>query len=684
MKDLLSGRTVSLCFLIFTGAAGLCGLQLRSLYLKDLVLLQNTLEQRSARLDERLRRSVVAVESLQSEFGAHLKVDQENNSVKSNASGTVPKIEPKTPLETASNVKANVKDNVAALSNPQQDVLNRTLKTVPDAFRAYYIEPHQNAYFFPEKWSEKHEPSLIAEPLFQLGTPIVNQMGAAYWTKSFPSIFGGMSISRAAPVYRGEKFLGVVGMDILLNNLMDMVGSEIYGDAQIFVVGHDRHLLLHPRFNQEPYRNPIAAKTALPPELQPYLEQILQSESNEGESIAGYRVMHSNLRHVPWHFVLWIPENQLWWTTIKSSFWSSIVPWVGLMMVLALMMLEIQRRAVAQRSLRLKSHELKRTLTQLQETQARLVQNEKMSSLSQLVGGIAHEINNPINFIHGNLKPIQNYVKDLLALIQLYETTFPDANETIVEFRDDIDLQFIKSDLPLILDSMGNGTHRIRETVLLLRNFARMDEADLKTVDIHEGLESTLALMRYHFLRTSQRPEITIKKLFAKLPKVECYAGQLNQVFMGLMSNAIDAINDCPRDHFDHKTPTIEVFTTLIDSDHIQIQISDNGSGIPKPIQDQIFDPFFTTKPVGQGAGLGLAIAHQIVTERHSGTITCSSQTEDPSGSTFTIHLPISQVATFQSKNVPLSPKEQPLGYTNKVLNPVKPSAQPSPTLFKS
>jgi signal transduction histidine kinase len=626
MKDVFSGRTLSVFSLIFACSGGLCFLQLRSLYLKDLRLLQTTLEQRASRLDERLRRVVVSVDSLQSEVSLQLKHQKSDDS----------------PQE---------------LIEHQQHILKSSLKLVPDAWRSYYIDSEKEARFTPEKWAEKYERSLLAEPFFQLGTPSNNLTRSPYWTRSGPSIFGQMSISRATPVYRGEQFLGIVGMDVLLENLLDTVEGDVYGNAKIFVVGHDRHLLLDPsfNFNKDLNRTSIAATTALPTALQPHLEKILQGKSGEMQSIEGYRVIHTNLQNVPWNFVLWIPEHQLWLTTIHSSFWSSIVPWVGLMTVLVLITVEVRRREITQRALHLQSNELATALAQLKQTQSRMIQNEKMSSLSQLVGGIAHEINNPANFIHGNLKPAQDYVQSLLQLIELYEKQFPESHfpdryVPIADLADDIDLDFIKADLPLIMESMGNGTHRIREIVLLLRNFARMDEAALKTVDLHEGLESTIALMRHRFLSNDRRPEVTMKKLFSNLPPIECYAGQLNQVFMALIGNAIDAINTCSSEHFKTHPPALEVSTTLLENDRIQIQISDNGPGIPASIQDRIFDPFFTTKAVGQGTGLGLAIAHQVITERHSGTLICSSPMAPHSpGTIFTLTLPLSQVATFKA-----------------------------------
>ena len=611
-KIVSSWRFLGAFALFFLISGGLCYAQLRSLYLKDLSLLQQSLSQRSDRLDERVRRSVVAVDALRSAITFEAKRDL-----------------------TQSTGSLEYKDNL----------LESSLESVPDAMRVYFISS-KNSSFLPTKFSEVQDSSLLMGSFFKLGTPAINLMRSPYWTKSSASEFGnGMIISRASPVYVNDRFMGVVGVDILIDNLMDSVSDKVHADANIFVVGHDRNLLLHPRFNKVLNRDPIAAATALPPELQPHLERILQDKSGEMQSMAGYKVMHYNLQNVPWNFVLWIPESQLWLTTIKNSFWSSIVPWLGLTAMLGVIMGEVRRRNLIQCNLHLRTTELSETLVQLKQTQARLIQNEKMSSLSHLVGGIAHEINNPASFIHGNLKPAQEYVQSLLKLVELYEKNSLKIIPELQDYSDDIDLDFIKIDLPMVMESMRNGTTRIREIVLLLRNFARMDESELKTVNLHEGIESTIAIMRHRLMENDRRPEIIVKKLFGTIPNIECYAGLINQVFMALISNSIDAMNDCSAKQLKENPPSLEIITAIVDSDRIHIAIRDNGTGIPNEIMAQIFDPFFTTKAVGQGTGLGLAIAHQIITERHGGRLTCISQTQSPnSGTTFTIELPINQV----------------------------------------
>ncbi|MEA5605401.1 PAS domain S-box protein [Nostoc sp. UHCC 0252] len=298
--------------------------------------------------------------------------------------------------------------------------------------------------------------------------------------------------------------------------------------------------------------------------------------------------------------------------------------------------------------LRQQAEELKVTLRELQNTQTQLVQGEKMSSLGQLVAGVAHEINNPVNFIYGNLSPAKEYTQDLLSLLQLYQSHYPEPVPEIKDFAERIELDFLKSDLPQIINSMKVGADRIREIVLSLRTFSRLDEADMKAVDIHEGIDSTLMILQSRFKGNNQHPTIKIIKEYGKLPLIECYAGQLNQVFMNILSNAIDALeervesggkgdkrnNQCP-------IPTISICTQLQEPNQVTIKIADNGSGIREDVKKQLFNPFFTTKPIGKGTGMGLAISYQIITERHGGSLKCISQPGQ--GTEFVIKIPLIQ-----------------------------------------
>lgn len=288
-----------------------------------------------------------------------------------------------------------------------------------------------------------------------------------------------------------------------------------------------------------------------------------------------------------------------------------------------------------------KAQALETALRELQRTQTQIVQSEKMSSLGQLVAGVAHEINNPVGFIYGNLTHATEYAQDLLHLVKCYQQHYPDPHPQLVQELEAADLDFILEDLPKVLSSMKLGADRIRQIVLSLRNFSRLDEADLKAVDLHEGLENTLTILQSRLKATPKQCAVQVRKHYGNLPPVECYAGQLNQVFMNLLSNAIDALESqrCLQDL--DREPAIAIRTEYVEAQQaIAITISDNGAGIEQEIIDRIFDPFFTTKPIGKGTGLGLSISYQIVTEKHGGTLAVRSTPGQ--GTEFAIALPFS------------------------------------------
>ncbi|MBE9126796.1 MULTISPECIES: PAS domain S-box protein [unclassified Coleofasciculus] len=270
------------------------------------------------------------------------------------------------------------------------------------------------------------------------------------------------------------------------------------------------------------------------------------------------------------------------------------------------------------------ARQLEETLNELRQTEARLIQTEKMSTIGQMVAGIAHEINNPVNFITGNLTHATNYIQDLLELINSYQAHYLNPVPAIQTLSEDIELPFLIEDLPKILSSMKMGAERIHEIVVSLRNFSRQDQAEMKPANLHEGLESTLLILRNRTKACGNHPGITLIKEYDNLPLVECYAGQLNQVFMNIISNAIDALTDTEGEP--NPNPTIWIRTEVLENNQVAIRIRDNGPGMTQSVVERLFDPFFTTKPIGKGTGLGLSISHQIIVEKHGGSLECISE----------------------------------------------------------
>ncbi len=290
---------------------------------------------------------------------------------------------------------------------------------------------------------------------------------------------------------------------------------------------------------------------------------------------------------------------------------------------------------------------LQQAFQELQSVQLQLVQSEKMSSLGQLVAGVAHEINNPVNFIHGNLRHVNTHSQDLLSLVELYQKHYPNPIAEIQAKAEEIDLPFLQQDFDKILVSMKVGTDRIRQIVLSLRNFSRMDEADFKEVEVHEGIDSTLMILQHRLKTRAKYPAIKVIQDYAKLPLVECYPGQLNQVLMNILSNAIDALEEADitrtvQDIQDNPNQII-IRTSRVDRQWVEIRVLDNGPGMPEKVKERIFDPFFTTKSIGKGTGIGLSISYKIIVEKHGGKLQCFSNPNQ--GTEFVIQIPIQQQA---------------------------------------
>jgi signal transduction histidine kinase len=292
-----------------------------------------------------------------------------------------------------------------------------------------------------------------------------------------------------------------------------------------------------------------------------------------------------------------------------------------------------------------KNTEISQAYEYLKKIQIQLIQSEKLSSLGQMVAGIAHEVNNPVNFIYGNLVHANEYTQEVLHLLHLYQEEYPNPTPRIQAELEVTNLEFLESDLLKLLNSMNFGARRIREIVKSMRVFSRTDDASRTETDIHECLDGTLTILNYRLKPKPEHPEIEIVKNYGLLPPVECYTGQINQVFMNILSNAIDALDDYNQqrsfEEIKQQPSRIEIRTSMIGDDWVAIHIADNGPGICQEVQAKLFEPFFTTKPAGKGTGLGLSISHQIVVEKHGGNINC--QSTPGNGTAFIVKIPIQQ-----------------------------------------
>lgn len=368
--------------------------------------------------------------------------------------------------------------------------------------------------------------------------------------------------------------------------------------------------------------------------------------------------------------VFWVSDDEI---GILAKSLNQLIQWISSYT----QQLEIARQTLEQRvqerttELALSNQKLQQTLQELGKTQTQMLQSEKMSSLGQMVAGIAHEINNPVSFVYSNIPPAQTYAQDLLGLLELYQQHYPHPPATIESEIEAIDLDFLSQDFPRLLNSMQVGSERIRDIVNSLRTFSRLDEAQLKPVDVHDGLNSTLMILTHRFKQADHSAEIQVIKKYGQLPLVTCYAGQLHQVFINILSNAIDALEEAMESQqwnlgqvqqasswVNHdsdieaqlwvSSPCIQISTEVTEANSVVIKITDNGAGITEKLRSNLFDPFFTTKPVGKGTGLGLSISYQIVVDKHGGKLWCQSLPGQ--GSQFVIEIPLQPTSSLSNR----------------------------------
>ncbi|MDM9581323.1 ATP-binding protein [Nostoc sp. GT001] len=452
-----------------------------------------------------------------------------------------------------------------------------------------------------------------------------------------------IQISSPIPAERGTKPAGVLMGGIPINRIVEVISNLHQGKGSYaFALNSQGIPIAHP--NTELIGTPEKAAKSFLNSRNPRLVEISQKMVAKRTNIELLQldgkwsyVAYTPLREANWSVALIVPkeniESPLQALNLLATVLGGLLV-VGLISAWRQVQLyeQIRDRAFVSSQ---QAQQLSKTLKELQNTQAQLIHTEKMSSLGQLVAGVAHEINNPANFIHANLNHASVYSQDILDLLKLYQQTYPNPTPEISDRIQDLDIEFLAEDLPKLMASMQVGTKRIRQIVLSLRNFSRLDEADMKFVDINEGLENTLMILNHRLTATPNQPEIQIVKKYGDLPLVECYAGQLNQVFMNVLVNAIDAIEES----LVKNEGQIRIQTELTDEKQVIIQISDNGIGMSEEVKQRVFDYMFTTKPVGKGIGLGMAIAYQIVVDKHRGTIEVYST--PGYGTEFTIVIPL-------------------------------------------
>ncbi|MDJ0737136.1 MAG: ATP-binding protein [Nostocaceae cyanobacterium] len=508
-------------------------------------------------------------------------------------------------------------------------------------------------------------------------------------------------VSALAPAYdNSNNILGVAGQDIVLSDLMTNTINDKLPGTYNLIFHKDGRLIAHPKYMKEimEAQGKLNIQQLNDQALSHTFEIIKQQNKNSGvlENIKDKTYLgFSRLKNTDWYFITVYPKSLLSNFAVETVKFIFIAALISLTIEILLLLSvinkeiaiplnelitiaddisagkfdinvetkredEIGRLAASfnemstqlnttfsslenakielENRVKERTKELQNTLEHLRSTQAQMLQAEKMSALGQTVAGVAHEINNPVNFIHANIDYLQTYIKELLELVAFYQEYYPEVPALLQQKIDEIDLEFIAEDSVKILASMNTGTVRIREIVKSLRNFSRLDEAEYKQVDIHEGIDNTLLILQHRLKNNSTQSEITITKEYAQIPLVQCYAGKLNQVFMNILGNAIDALSEL---RTSDNSSNISISTQVIDENWVRICIADNGTGIKEEVRGNIFNPFFTTKPVGKGTGLGLSISYQIIVEIHKGKIFCES--ELGKGTKFIVEIPIHQ-----------------------------------------
>jgi two-component system, NtrC family, sensor kinase len=468
------------------------------------------------------------------------------------------------------------------------------------------------------------------------------------------------SIVIAAPIRPDVSAnpIGEIHSLVHLNRVAQAVNQVEYGDnSYAFALSSEGKAIVHPHAAWiSTLEQPALSLTQSP---EPALAAIAQRMINQQQGIELVQldgvlkyVVYLPLHEVDWSIALVIPRENVESPLRLLNLLAGVIAVLSIMLITFLWRMQAREQRQLKHSKAELEHRvaertaaLSQALEELQRSQVQMVQSEKMSSLGQLVAGVAHEINNPVSFIYGNLEHADAYAQTLIQLIKLYQQHHTPPYETIQQAIPAEQVEFIMADLPKVLSSMQIGAERIRDIVLSLRLFSRTDESEVKAVDLHDGIDSTLVILQHRLKAIGDRLAIQVVREYGQLPLVECYAGQINQVFMNILSNAIDAVEEMATRHI-HYQGQITIRTAVLDSpappgpnQWATITIIDNGTGMSAAVQQKMLNPFFTTKPVGKGTGMGLGISYQIITETHQGQFTWGSTPDH--GTEFIIQIPL-------------------------------------------
>lgn len=642
-------RIISLTFIVvLVVSLGVFFWQINSQYNYEISLIKDHFEEEVISLDETLKTNTDYVESLRIRADSFYEVNEENkgHSRLFNSLQYDPKEDIYSLDDIPSPYKSQLVGNLTGKGSLQNrspefyreiemalalnPLLNIALHIIPNDVWAFYISKSNfiNAYPWKDSQMSHLSSNFYNYEFYTLGLPENNPQRSLFWTEIYQDpVSDRLLVTCGSPIYEGNEFRGTVALDVDLAIFNQTLRDFNYKVGNSFLINQHQQIIA-PQ-NQD--AKILSIPNILPQSLQEEIPHLLKSQEEKVQETASYLFFHRNLEQSPWKLVFFTKKSDIMIPIISKSILVLGLLYSSLIAMLLIANYLIKREFINPTRQLINHIEaesknlypeipeipncwnpwfqtITKTFEENRKITAELIQREKMSSLGQLVAGVAHEINNPVNFIYGNLSHAKEYTDDLIDLAKLYQVYYPHPKPEVKDKIEEIDLDFLLEDLPKVFDSMQVGTKRIRQIVLSLQSFSRQDQVKLKAVDIHEGIDNTLMILETRLKPQGNFPGIKIIKDYGKLPLTECFSGQLNQVFMNLISNAIDALEENQQD-----CPQITIRTSYTPNNYISVTIADNGPGLTEEIQQHLFEPFFTTKPVGKGTGLGLSISFQIM-----------------------------------------------------------------------